>query len=228
MHCSISTRFQRLNCLSWNTRCWIRCSHLWARQHAWEQMALLWRGSCPYFDSQRSKRRSWWLYVEEYNNVEENDLNSVEEPSCAKAYLEVSDFECACSTLTYWIQCSFSLLSSPSLAYPANHWPTGTSWGVYLLLRTRELITSPPAKALPNQKLQRYLRAFTSWHGVNANDNNPNISYNTRVEKSLNPRGKGVGWALTIKELIPTKHSTLRETSRKEVRGHILDVSFGC
>jgi hypothetical protein len=78
--------------------------------------------------------------------------------------------------------------------------------------------------------LQRYLRAFASWHGVNVNDNSPNISYNTRVElveKSFSPKGEEIGWVLTIKELVPTKHDTLRATWRKEVRGHRLNVSFG-
>ncbi|KIM37614.1 hypothetical protein M413DRAFT_421803 [Hebeloma cylindrosporum] len=80
-------------------------------------------------------------------------------------------------------------------------WPAGTPW------------------ALANEKLQRYLRSFASWQGVNANDNSPNISYNTRVElveKNLSANGEEIGWALTIKELVPTKPNTLRATWRKE------------
>ncbi|CAA7263583.1 unnamed protein product [Cyclocybe aegerita] len=76
-------------------------------------------------------------------------------------------------------------------------WPAGTPW------------------ALPNRKLQRYLRAFASWHGLNNNDNNPNVSYNTRVElieKRYDADGKEAGWSLTLKELISTNNNKLRAT----------------
>jgi hypothetical protein len=80
-------------------------------------------------------------------------------------------------------------------------WPVGTAW------------------ALPNRKLQRYLRAFASWHGVNTNDNNPNISYNTRVElaeKRLNKDGDEVGWTLTLKNLVSTGRGSVKATWTKE------------
>ncbi|PPQ92470.1 hypothetical protein CVT25_009735 [Psilocybe cyanescens] len=80
-------------------------------------------------------------------------------------------------------------------------WPSGTPW------------------ALHNSKLQRYLRAFASWHGVNNNDNNPNVSYNTRVElieKRHNEDGEEEGWTLTLKELVPSGRDTLKAIWTKE------------
>ncbi|KAF9442644.1 FAD/NAD(P)-binding domain-containing protein [Macrolepiota fuliginosa MF-IS2] len=80
-------------------------------------------------------------------------------------------------------------------------WPVGTEW------------------ALPNAKVGRYLRAFASWHGLNNNDNNPNISYNTRIElieKHLDSNGKQNGWTLTTKELVRTSDGTNRATWNKE------------
>ncbi|KAH8108051.1 hypothetical protein BXZ70DRAFT_903434 [Cristinia sonorae] len=76
-------------------------------------------------------------------------------------------------------------------------WPTGTSW------------------ELPTWKLQRYLRAFASWHGVNANDENPNVWYNTRVEL-VEKREDGKGWTLTLKKLESTGNNTLEATWWKE------------
>ena len=68
---------------------------------------------------------------------------------------------------------------------------------------------------LPQQKLQNYLRAFASWHGINTNDGNSHISYNTRVE-SVNKRyaedGSRTGWTLTVKELVKTSYNITRAT----------------
>ncbi|KDR73278.1 hypothetical protein GALMADRAFT_728139 [Galerina marginata CBS 339.88] len=80
-------------------------------------------------------------------------------------------------------------------------WPAGTAW------------------ILPNQKLQRYLRAFASWHGLNSNDNNPKVSYNTRVElaeKLLNEDGDEVGWTLTLKNLVSSGRGTVKATWTKQ------------
>ncbi|PPQ80532.1 hypothetical protein CVT24_002655 [Panaeolus cyanescens] len=80
-------------------------------------------------------------------------------------------------------------------------WPAGTPW------------------ALPNQKLQRYLRAFASWHGVNNNDDNPNVHYNTRVElveKRYDSDGKDAGWTLTVKAVAPTERGTVQATWDKQ------------
>uniref|UniRef100_A0A0W0EY60 FAD/NAD(P)-binding domain-containing protein n=1 Tax=Moniliophthora roreri TaxID=221103 RepID=A0A0W0EY60_MONRR len=60
-------------------------------------------------------------------------------------------------------------------------WPEGTPW------------------ELPRQLLQRYLRSFASFHGLNANDDNPNISYNTRVEL-VQKREDGKGWTVTLRK----------------------------
>ncbi|KAF9043300.1 hypothetical protein BJ165DRAFT_1405635 [Panaeolus papilionaceus] len=80
-------------------------------------------------------------------------------------------------------------------------WPIGTPW------------------ALPNQKLQRYLRAFASWHGVNNNDQNPNVHYHTRVElveKRYDSNGDDAGWTLTVKTVAPTERGTVQATWTKE------------
>jgi len=73
------------------------------------------------------------------------------------------------------------------------------------------------AAALPNQKLQRYLRSFATWHGVNSNDGNTNASYNTRLE--LATQKEGGGWSLTLTRLEDVRHgSNLRVTWIEEVR----------
>ncbi|KJA22324.1 hypothetical protein HYPSUDRAFT_41185 [Hypholoma sublateritium FD-334 SS-4] len=80
-------------------------------------------------------------------------------------------------------------------------WPVGTKW------------------ALHNRKLQGYLRAFASYHGLNSNDNNPNVSYNTRVElaeKHHDEGGEENGWNLTVKTLIEGKDGILKAVWRKE------------
>ncbi|KAJ7148730.1 hypothetical protein C8R43DRAFT_1008568 [Mycena crocata] len=65
-------------------------------------------------------------------------------------------------------------------------WPPGTPWH------------------LPQQTLARYLRAFSSFHGINSNDETPDIAYSTRVElvqKRYDDAGREVGWTLTLKRL---------------------------
>ncbi|KAJ7471178.1 hypothetical protein B0H11DRAFT_2040725 [Mycena galericulata] len=65
-------------------------------------------------------------------------------------------------------------------------WPPGTPW------------------QLPHRTLARYLRAFSSFHGVNSNDASPDIAYNTRVElaeKRYDESGAEHGWKLTLKRL---------------------------
>jgi len=82
----------------------------------------------------------------------------------------------------------------------------------HLLLRFNAVI--------PNQQLQRYLRAFASWLGLNTNDKSTDISYNTRVElieKHVNDEGDEVGWTLTLKELETTHGSNLKATWYKKV-----------
>ncbi|KAJ7062017.1 FAD/NAD(P)-binding domain-containing protein [Mycena amicta] len=65
-------------------------------------------------------------------------------------------------------------------------WPAGTPW------------------QLPHRLLARYLRAFASFHGINGNDVNPDISYSTRVElveKRYGDAGQEQGWRFTLKRL---------------------------
>ncbi|KAF7324910.1 Dimethylaniline monooxygenase [Mycena kentingensis (nom. inval.)] len=65
-------------------------------------------------------------------------------------------------------------------------WPPGTPW------------------QLPHRTLAKYLRAFASFHGINSNDDNPDVSYNTRVElveKKRELNGQHRGWTLTLKRL---------------------------
>ena len=72
---------------------------------------------------------------------------------------------------------------------------------------------------LPQQKVQNYLRAFASWHGINTNDGNSHISYNTRVE-SVQKRyteGSRTGWTLTMKEVVKTSSNTTRATWTTQV-----------
>ncbi|KAJ3997739.1 hypothetical protein F5050DRAFT_1568782 [Lentinula boryana] len=60
---------------------------------------------------------------------------------------------------------------------------------------------------LTQNHLQRYVRTFASLHEINSNDNNPNTSYNTRVErvdKRYDANGKEAGWSLTLRKFIET------------------------
>ncbi|KAJ7171017.1 hypothetical protein C8R46DRAFT_993185 [Mycena filopes] len=68
-------------------------------------------------------------------------------------------------------------------------WPAGTPWHI------------------PHRTLARYLRAFASFHGVNSNDGNPDITYGTRVErveKRYDDEDRERGWTLTLKKLEKT------------------------
>ncbi|KJA15537.1 hypothetical protein HYPSUDRAFT_149012 [Hypholoma sublateritium FD-334 SS-4] len=80
-------------------------------------------------------------------------------------------------------------------------WPVGTPW------------------ALHNRQLQGYVRAFASFHGVNSNDDNPAVSYNTRVElaeKHYGKDGQEDGWILTTKSLVDLTKQTLQAVWNKE------------
>ncbi|KAG6840677.1 hypothetical protein C0991_005138 [Blastosporella zonata] len=60
---------------------------------------------------------------------------------------------------------------------------------------------------LPHAKIGRYVRAFASFHGANSNDDNPHISFNTRVEvveKRYNEYSEEAGWTLTLKKVVHT------------------------
>ena len=73
---------------------------------------------------------------------------------------------------------------------------------------------------VPQQKIQNYLRAFASWHGINANDGNSHIHYNTRVEsvqKRYAEDGRRTGWILTVKELVKFSSNTTKATWTRQV-----------
>ncbi|KAF8993635.1 hypothetical protein BDQ17DRAFT_1312173 [Cyathus striatus] len=79
-------------------------------------------------------------------------------------------------------------------------WPKGTPW------------------ELSHQKVHRYLRAFASYRGINNNDDNPNVRYNTRVElaeEHYNDNGEREGWMLTLKT-VTKKGSVTKATWTKE------------
>ncbi|KAJ3796860.1 hypothetical protein GGU11DRAFT_111910 [Lentinula aff. detonsa] len=66
---------------------------------------------------------------------------------------------------------------------------------------------------LTQNHLQRYVRTFASLHEINSNDNNPNTSYNTRVErvdKRYDANGKEAGWSLTLRKFIETGPSSYK------------------
>ncbi|KAF5346469.1 hypothetical protein D9756_010066 [Leucocoprinus leucothites] len=89
-------------------------------------------------------------------------------------------------------------------------WPDGTEW------------------AVSRSKVNRYLQAFASWLGINTNDNNPSISYNTRVElieKRLDSTGKHIGWTLTTKRLEEMGGGLNRATWNKEEFDAVVVVS---
>ncbi|KIK61825.1 hypothetical protein GYMLUDRAFT_116316, partial [Collybiopsis luxurians FD-317 M1] len=55
--------------------------------------------------------------------------------------------------------------------------------------------------------VQRYVRSFASFLGVNSNDGNSDVSYNTRVErvdKRFTADGEEAGWTLTLRQVIQT------------------------
>lgn len=60
-------------------------------------------------------------------------------------------------------------------------WPPGVEW------------------ASPHWDVQRYLRSFASWLGLNSNDEAPEVSYNTRVETITE---NGQGWKLVLRRLV--------------------------
>jgi len=74
---------------------------------------------------------------------------------------------------------------------------------------------------LSHKHLTKYFRAFASYHGMNSNDDNPRVSYNTRVElveKQVNDNGKEAGWTLTLKELIKTGTRSVKAVWTRAVR----------
>jgi thioredoxin reductase len=62
---------------------------------------------------------------------------------------------------------------------------------------------------LPHSKVASYLRAFASFHSINTNDGNKNVSYNTRVELV---EKKSTGWTVTLKKFEKTGDHSCRAT----------------
>ncbi|KAE9404857.1 nucleotide-binding domain-containing protein [Gymnopus androsaceus JB14] len=54
---------------------------------------------------------------------------------------------------------------------------------------------------ISQKQLSRYVRSFASYHGLNTNDGNPNVFYNTRVEliEKRIVDGAQIGWTLTTR-----------------------------
>lgn len=76
--------------------------------------------------------------------------------------------------------------------------------------------------------LQRYMRSFASFHGVGSDDENPNVSYNTRVElveKYFDDEGNEHGWTLTLKKLERISANVSKATWWTEVSMCILYLS---
>ncbi|KAJ7066441.1 FAD/NAD(P)-binding domain-containing protein [Mycena amicta] len=89
-----------------------------------------------------------------------------------------------------------SNLPAPLMRFNGHEWPAGSTWHI------------------PQLSLQRYLRSVYSFYGLNANDDNPQISYNTRVElveKRFDSEGKEHGWKLSLKKLEPLGPSASKE-----------------
>ncbi|KAJ7318092.1 hypothetical protein DFH08DRAFT_971568 [Mycena albidolilacea] len=67
---------------------------------------------------------------------------------------------------------------------------------------------------LPQALLVRYIRSAYSFFGINSNDENPNVSYSTRVElveKRFDEDGNEQGWKLILKEFIRLGPSSCKE-----------------
>lgn len=76
---------------------------------------------------------------------------------------------------------------------------------------------------IPHHRVAQYIRAFSSFHGINSNDiENSRIRYNTRVElveRRFNSTENGQvrsGWTLTLKEMVRTGRNTSTAVWTKE------------
>ncbi|KAJ7853521.1 hypothetical protein B0H14DRAFT_3865784 [Mycena olivaceomarginata] len=80
-----------------------------------------------------------------------------------------------------------SNVPAPLMHFNGLPFPPGTPWHI------------------PQAFLVRYIRSAYSFFGINSNDENPDISYSTRVElveKRFDAHGNEQGWRLTLKEFI--------------------------
>ncbi|KAK7042291.1 dimethylaniline monooxygenase [Favolaschia claudopus] len=73
---------------------------------------------------------------------------------------------------------------------------------------------------IPQDMLVRYIRSAYSFFGINSNDENPRISYGTRVElvkKRFDENGMERGWRLTLKKFDRSGTSSCKEVWWTEV-----------
>jgi hypothetical protein len=85
---------------------------------------------------------------------------------------------------------------------PGFPWPAGQTWLIH------------------HTQLTRYLRAFSSWLGINVGDTSTVIEYNTRVElvkKRMNQSGAHYGWTLVLKKFVKLDEHTYEESWWEEV-----------
>ena len=74
---------------------------------------------------------------------------------------------------------------------------------------------------LTHYQLRNYMRSFASFHGINGNDDNCNVSYDTRVElveKNFGIGGQEHGWTLTLKKFVRTGPNSSKATWWTEAR----------
>ncbi|KAF8201084.1 hypothetical protein K438DRAFT_635384 [Mycena galopus ATCC 62051] len=67
---------------------------------------------------------------------------------------------------------------------------------------------------LPQAMIVRYIRSAYSFFGINSNDENPDVSYSTRVElieKRFDEHGNERGWRVTLKKFIRLGPSSSKE-----------------
>ncbi|WVF68325.1 hypothetical protein IAT40_003090 [Kwoniella sp. CBS 6097] len=90
---------------------------------------------------------------------------------------------------------------SPIQQIPGFPWPPRTGWHLH------------------HSMVQRYLRSFASWLGINIPDQSPEIAYNTRVEsvrKRLHSDGRQVGWKLVLHSYVKAAEGVYREVFWQE------------
>ncbi|WWC92596.1 uncharacterized protein L201_007555 [Kwoniella dendrophila CBS 6074] len=90
---------------------------------------------------------------------------------------------------------------APQQQVPGFTWPPGVEWASH------------------HSKVQRYLRSFASWLGINNGDDNPDVSYNTRVElvsKRLDKSRKQIGWSLLLRKFVENEDGSYREAYWEE------------
>ncbi|WRT69902.1 uncharacterized protein IL334_006893 [Kwoniella shivajii] len=101
---------------------------------------------------------------------------------------------------------------APQQQVPGFSWPFGVEWASH------------------HSKVQRYLRSFASWLGINNGDQSTDVSYNTRVElvsKRLDNKGRQTGWTLVLRKYVQTYQGVYVEQYWEEASatGISLDIN---